>query len=80
MLALNELVLPLVELLDDPDSEVMIASIRALGEIGGDEARSALECLLDDGDIGDLARDALEMTESLVGDLARIGDRRTVAG
>lgn len=67
MLALNELVPPLVELLDDPDSEVMIACIWALGEIGGDEARSALERLLDDGDIGDLARDALEMTELLGG-------------
>ncbi len=67
MLAVTDLVPPLVELLDDPDSEVMIASIRALGEIGGDEARSALERLLDDSDIGDLARDALEVTELLGG-------------
>ncbi len=67
MLALHELVLPLAELLDDPDSEVLIASIWALGEIGGDEARSALERLLDDGDAGAMARDTLEMTELLGG-------------
>src|SRR5258708_15932580 len=36
-------VVPLITILDDPDSEVRLAAIGALGEIGGDVARKALE-------------------------------------
>ena len=50
----------LIELLDDPDPEVMAAGIWALGEIGGAEARRALEPLLDDEGLEELAQDTLD--------------------
>ncbi len=53
----------LIELLEDPDPEVMAAGIWALGSIGGDDARSALEPLLTDEEISDLVQDALDMID-----------------
>lgn len=60
---LQAAVAQLVELLEDPDSQVLVAAIEALGEIGGDEAREALEQLLDDEEYGELAEDALELID-----------------
>jgi HEAT repeat protein len=53
----------LIDLLEDPDSQVMGAAIEALGEIGGEEAREALEQLLDDEEYGELVEDALELID-----------------
>ena len=50
----------LIDLLDDPDLEVLSASIWALGEIGGQVARGALEALLDDEELGGIVADALD--------------------
>jgi HEAT repeat protein len=51
----------LLKLLKDPDSEVKISVISALGKIGGDEAEAALEeCInLPEDYIRDAANDAL---------------------
>jgi HEAT repeat protein len=51
----------LIPLLHDQDAEVQAAAIWALGQIGGKEARQALEELLREGDerIGDNVRRAL---------------------
>ncbi len=67
MIALGAALPSLIDLLDDPDPEVMTASIWALGEIGGDEARHALESLLDDDEIGDLVQDALDALDLMTG-------------
>jgi HEAT repeat protein len=67
MIALEAALPSLIDLLDDPDPEVMTASIWALGEIGGDEARYALEPLLDDDEIGGLAQDALDAMDLMTG-------------
>jgi HEAT repeat protein len=53
----------LIDLLEDPDSQVMGAAIEALGEIGGEEAREALEQLLDDEEFGEFVEDALELID-----------------
>ncbi len=53
----------LARLLDDPDPQVTVASTWSLGEIGGAEARAALETVLDDGELGALAEEALGITE-----------------
>ncbi len=52
----------LIELLDDPDREVRLAAIFALGRLGGDEARVALETVLLSSDLEEVqaAEDALE--------------------
>lgn len=47
---LGRAVQPLSRLLDDSDREVVFASIWALGQIGGREARDALLAAYDDGD------------------------------
>lgn len=60
MIGLGGALPDLIELLDDPDPEVMAASVWALGEIGGDDAQRALEALMDDDSIGDLVQDALD--------------------
>ncbi len=65
MIALEGALPELIDLLDDPDPEVIAASIWALGEIGGDEARGVLEQLLDDEDVGELAQDALDAMDLL---------------
>ncbi len=67
MIALEAALPGLVELLDDPDPEVVTASIWALGEIGGDEARRALELLLDDDEIAGLVQDALDAMDLMTG-------------
>jgi HEAT repeat protein len=67
MIALEAALPDLIDLLEDPDPEVVAASIWALGEIGGDEARWALESLLDDDEIGDLVQDALEAMDLMTG-------------
>lgn len=60
---LQAAVAQLIELLEDPDAQVLVAAIKALGEIGGDKARQALEQLLDDEEYGELAEDALELID-----------------
>jgi len=52
----------LIELLNDPDSDVQMAVIRSLGEIGGNRAKRALEsCLASDNEaIAEMAHDALD--------------------
>lgn len=52
----------LIDLLDDPDREVQIVTITALGQIGGREAREALTrtAASDDDALRDLADDALQ--------------------
>lgn len=52
----------LIGLLDDPDREVRLAAIFALGRLGGDEARAALETVLLGADPEEVqaAEDALE--------------------
>jgi len=67
MIALEAALPGLVELLDDPDPEVVTASIWALGEIGGDEARRALELLLDDDEMAGLVQDALDAMDLMTG-------------
>jgi HEAT repeat protein len=67
MIALEAALPSLMDLLDDPDPEVMTASIWALGEIGGDEARRALEPLLDDDEIAGLVQDALDAMDLMTG-------------
>ena len=39
--------MPLVKCIDDSDVQVRIATIQALGQIGGTEAKEALEMCLD---------------------------------
>ena len=60
----------LIELLEDPDPEVIAASIWALGEVGGEGARGALEPLLDDEEMGDLVQDALDTIDLMDGMLS----------
>lgn len=52
----------LIELLDDPDREVQMVTITALGQIGGRDAREALTraAASDDDALRDLADDALQ--------------------
>ncbi len=70
-LELSDAVPALVELVEDVDSEVQEAAIWALGQIGGDEARRALEnCRRSDNEaLRDAAREALRELEFLHGDL-----------
>ena len=70
-LGLEEAIPTLIELVEDVDAEVQEAAIWALGQIGGDEARSVLRrCLRSDSEaIRDAARDALRELEFLHGDL-----------
>jgi HEAT repeat protein len=56
----------LIERLHDPDDEVRMAAVWALSEIGGEDARNALESILEeteDEDELDLIEDALENLE-----------------
>lgn len=53
----------LIELLEDPDPEVVAAGVWALGAIGGDDARSALEPLVNDEEFSDQVQDALDMID-----------------
>ncbi len=53
----------LIALLDDPIPEVLTASIKSLGTIGGKRAREALETVKDDDEIGYLAEQALELVD-----------------
>lgn len=61
----------LLELLEDVDAEVQEAAIWALGQIGGDEARQALDaCRRSDNEaLRSAARDALRELEFLHGDV-----------
>lgn len=70
-LELEDAVPILIELIDDVDAEVQEAAIWALGQIGGDEARQALNlCRQSDNEaIRSAARDALRELEFLHGDL-----------
>ncbi len=70
-LELEDAVPILVELLEDVDAEVQEAAIWALGQIGGDEARQALNaCRQSDNEaLRSAARDALRELEFLHGDL-----------
>jgi HEAT repeat protein len=62
-LGLRAAVAQLIDLLEDPDPQVLVAAIEALGEIAGDEAREALEQLLDDEEYSELVEDALELID-----------------
>jgi HEAT repeat protein len=56
----------LIERLQDPDDEVRMAAVWALSEIGGEDARNAIESILEeteDEDELDLIEDALENLE-----------------
>ncbi len=55
----------LAPLLDDPDGEVREATIAALGEIGGPEAKTLLVRYADDAspDVRAAAKDALSLVE-----------------
>lgn len=70
-LQLEDAVPALMELLEDVDVEVQEAAIWALGQIGGDEARQALNacCRSDNEALRSAARDALRELEFLHGDL-----------
>jgi len=58
-LELSATIPQLIKLLDDPHPQVILASVQSLGEIGGGEARTALELLLDDEEVGETVEDAL---------------------
>ena len=62
-LELSAAVAQLIDLLDDPDPEVMRASIQSLGNIGGQKARQALEPLLVDEELELLVFEAIEMID-----------------
>jgi HEAT repeat protein len=70
-LEVAEAVPDLARLLEDPDGEVAVTAIGALGQIGGDEARKLLEraAASDDDEISEAAEDALAEDEFLHGDL-----------
>jgi len=54
---------PLRKLLNDPDIQIREAAVWSLGQIGGNEARQALEAVLSrtrDGDERDFIEEALE--------------------
>lgn len=70
-LELQEAVGPLLALTEDLDHEVQNMSIWALGQIGGERARRALECLArsDDPDIAEAAEAALGEAELATGSL-----------
>ncbi|MCS7178488.1 MAG: HEAT repeat domain-containing protein [Anaerolineae bacterium] len=70
-LELTDAVPVLLELIEDVDTEVQEAAIWALGQIGGDEARQALDqCRRSDNEaLRGAARDALRELEFLHGDL-----------
>ena len=57
----------LVQMLEDPDPEVLVACIGSLGEIGDEEARPALEALCDDEEVGEAALTAVEMIDLALG-------------
>lgn len=58
-------------LLEDPNDDVVVTAIGALGQIGGDEARKILEraAASDDEEIAEAAEDALADDEFMHGDL-----------
>ncbi|MFN3762172.1 MAG: HEAT repeat domain-containing protein [Anaerolineae bacterium] len=70
-LELSDAVPALLELIEDVDAEVQEAAIWALGQIGGDEARQALDtCRHSDNEaLRGAAREALRELEFLHGDL-----------
>ncbi len=70
-LELSDAVPTLLELIEDVDAEVQEAAIWALGQIGGDEARQALDHYRhsDNEALRGAARDALRELEFLHGDL-----------
>lgn len=61
----------IARLIDDPDPEVTMVAIEALGQVGGDEARHILERVAtsDDEEIAEAAEVALAEYEFLHGDL-----------
>jgi HEAT repeat protein len=59
-LELRNLTPQLIDLLEDPDLEVLNICVWALGEIGGESARKSLEPLLDDDELGELVEAALD--------------------
>ncbi len=71
-LQLREAVAELEELADDVDAEVQDAALWALGQIGGDRARSILEryCLADNEATRSAAEAALDELEFMYGDLS----------
>ena len=70
-LGVAEAVTTLGRLLEDPETDVILASIDALAEIGGDEAKKLLEEAThsDDEDIGTAAKEALDEFEFIHGDV-----------
>ncbi len=70
-LELREAVPALKQLIDDPVADVRRAAVRALGQIGGDESRQALEAIAqtNDPEIAGAAEEALAEHDFLYGDL-----------
>jgi HEAT repeat protein len=70
-LELREAVPTLKQLIDDPVADVRRAAVRALGQIGGDDSRQALEAAAqsNDPEIAGAAEEALAEYEFLYGDL-----------
>ncbi len=70
-LELREAVPALKQLIDDPVADVRRAAVRALGQIGGDESRQALEVAAqsNDPEIATTAKEALAEYDFLYGDL-----------
>lgn len=59
-LELQDAIDQLIELLEDPNRQVVQASIQSLGRIGGTEAREALLPLLEDSEFIELVEEVLE--------------------
>ena len=70
-LEVAEAVTDLGKLIDDPEQEVAIAAVTALGQVGGEEARRLLEqaAQSDDEEIAGAAEEALAEDEFLHGDI-----------
>jgi HEAT repeat protein len=70
-LEVKEAVPVLGKLIDDPETDVILAAIDALAEIGGDDAKKLLEDTThsDDVDIAAAAQEALEEFEFMHGDI-----------
>ncbi|MCL4507490.1 MAG: HEAT repeat domain-containing protein [Chloroflexi bacterium] len=70
-LEVNEAVVDLGKLLDDPEPDVIYAAIEALGQIGGDAARDILNRAVhsDDEEIAEAAEEALDELDFLHGDI-----------
>ena len=68
-LELKSTVKRLMELLNDPDSEVQSAAIASLGQIGGNAARGALQEVIESEDavLAPLAQEALDELEFVSG-------------